>query len=219
MVEFGFYALPVIMLFVGLVLISYAPNTSKTRVWFTLIIVVWEIYVLFLSKAGLLDTSFFPPRIPLLLMLPALVIIIIGTGTKRFKHINKQIPPHLLIYAQSFRIIVELLIFGAFLNGIFPEQVTFEGTNFDVLAGISAIPMGYLVQKGKIDKKGILVWNVICLLLLMTAIGSFVYSYYLTETPFVSQEFVSAPYVYLAGFLAPMAVFFHVLSIRQQLSK
>ena len=69
---------------------------------------------------------------------------------------------------QSFRIAVELLLLLAFLRNELPLQMTFEGRNFDILSGILAIPVGYLLAKGKTyAPKLAIAFNIISLLLLV----------------------------------------------------
>jgi hypothetical protein len=77
------------------------------------------------------------------------------------------VPPHWLVLLQSFRIAVELLLLGAFINEKLPVQMTFEGRNFDVVTGLLALPVGYLMAKGRISRKFAIVFNIIGLVLLL----------------------------------------------------
>ena len=92
---------------------------------------------------------------------PVLIGILLLSGIKSFQPLLQKTGLHLPVFLQSFRIIVELLIYGAFLEGVFPQRATFEGLNFDILVGISAPVIGWLILKKRIGfKKGLLIWNI-----------------------------------------------------------
>jgi hypothetical protein len=61
-----------------------------------------------------------------------------------------------------------VLIWFAFLANKLPIQMSLEGRNFDVLTGILALPIGYLlIRKKTYSPKIIIVFNVVGLLLLL----------------------------------------------------
>ena len=126
-------------------------------------------------------------------------------------------PLYYPIFLQSFRIGVELLIYFTFLEGVFPKRVTFEGLNFDIVVGLSAIGIGWAVYKGKIGRKGVLVWNIVSLCVLALTVFSFNWSYYFNrnELSEAAMKFIEFPYLLLAACLLPIAIFLHVFSIRQ----
>ena len=103
-------------------------------------------YLFILSATGVLDNFGLPPRLVLLIVMPAVAGIVFFSGRKSFRVILQRTSLHLPVYLQSFRIMVELLIYGAFLQGVFPERATFKGLNYDILVGISSLIMGVLVQ-------------------------------------------------------------------------
>lgn len=100
--------------------------------------------------------------------------------------------------------------------------MTFEGRNLDILAGISAPFIYYFgFVKNQLSNKVILVWNFICIGLLLNIVVIAVLS-----MPFPIQQFGFSqpdialfyfPFVWLPGCLVPMVIFAHVFSIRQLL--
>ncbi|MEM1137255.1 MAG: hypothetical protein AAGI07_15560, partial [Bacteroidota bacterium] len=126
---------------------------------------------------------------------------------------------HVPIALQSFRIFVELLIYATYLKGIFPQRATFEGLNFDILVGISAIFMSIGISKSLVKKRGVLIWNVAAMCILLLTVYSFIYTYYFTN--FVDSgmgyKFVEFPYILLGSVLLPIAIFLHIFSIKQVL--
>jgi hypothetical protein len=101
--------------------------------------------------------------------------------------------------------------------------MTFEGRNFDVVSGLSA-PLVYYFGfvKKQLSKAFILVWNVICLALVVN-----VAFYAVLSSPTKFQQFAFDqpnialgyfPFVLLPSLLVPLVVFAHLVSIRQLLS-
>lgn len=220
MIEVGFYVLSAFMLFTPwFVLFRKQPGTPART--YALIAVLWVTYTIGLSASGVLHSFAAPPRVPLLLVIPVLLFVLWITGRSRIKERLLAIANHTLVFVQAFRILVELLIYGAFLNGVYPVTATFEGINYDILVGVSALIMGLLVMRKIVGLTGILIWNGLSLIILTLTVYSFISTYYFTD--FVartgSNKFVEVPYVFLPGILLPFAVFYHVLSIRQQLMK
>lgn len=221
MVHLGFYILPLIMLFSIYRLFNSTENKLVLRKNFLTIISLWLVYVVIMANSGLLDSLSLPPRAPVFIIIPAFAIVFITTSQRLFKQILPSLSKSSLVYIQSFRILVELLIYGAFLEGAFPQRVTFEGLNFDILVGIAALPIGYLIQKEIIGRKGILAWNITGLSVLSLTGYAFVSSFYFSDFVDSAGEIalVQLPYILLPAILLPIAIFYHVASIRQNLKK
>ncbi|HMK02787.1 MAG TPA: hypothetical protein VK489_01295 [Ferruginibacter sp.] len=178
---------------------------------------------LFAYNGFFTDFSKLPPRVVFALLLPLPFVLFIAfskTGTK----LLRSVPPQWLVFMQSFRILVEVLLWMAFLANKLPVQMTFEGRNFDVLSGILAIPVGYLVlKKIHASKKLAIAYNVIGLLLLINILVVAVLSmptsfrYFMNEP---SNTLVAQfPFILLPGILVPIAYSFHIFSLRQLLLK
>ena len=81
--------------------------------------------------------------------------------------------------------------------------------------------VAFLVYEKKLfSRKVIIVWNVVGLLVLGSVIFLFMTSMYKPEIygstdPLLPLEAISYPFGLIAGFLMPVAVFLHVLSIIQ----
>lgn len=184
-----------------------------------LVIAGWLTYIATISLAGVLATKALPPRIPLLLILPCFIFIAWFFRSGRFRDLIDGTPPGWLIYAQSFRIVVELLLLGLFLEGVLPKAGTFEGYNFEIITGITAIAIGYFGATRKVLPRAVLLlWNYMGLATLATVVFimvSHVYfpGIYADPEPLLIEDFGAFPYTFLAGFLMPLAVFLHVFSI------
>jgi hypothetical protein len=216
-VQLGFYFWTAFALSMVFLLLKLSQQGRKVLTTYVVVMVAWLAYITILSQSGILNDFSLPPRVPLLVVIPAVVIIIVLTGTKDFREVLLQTPRHIPVYLQSFRVVVELLIYGAFIDGVFPERATFKGLNYDILSGISALVVAFLYQKGKLSNTGLLIWNVGALLILALTVYSFVSVYYFGDHVEAagSADFVKMPYLLLAAVLLPIAVFLHIFSLRQ----
>ncbi|RLD21305.1 MAG: hypothetical protein DRI71_09215, partial [Bacteroidetes bacterium] len=143
---------------------------QKLPLAMTVFIAVWLIYLSMLSYTEVLTDYSLPPKMPLLVVLPLLVLIIISLFKKGTTDFVVTTSVSWLIYIQSFRIIVELIIWGAYNQGIVPLITTFEGYNYDVLVGLTAVPLAYYAKRDKIAPVVLLVWNIGSLLILANTV-------------------------------------------------
>ncbi|OEK04832.1 hypothetical protein [Roseivirga misakiensis] len=219
MVQLGFYILTAIMIVAVFYLLNYGDQVQKLRKNAIFLLIVWIAYVVVMSFTGLLDNLSMPPKAPFLIILPAFIIVFITTSRRSFKKVIENTPKHIPVLIQVFRIIVELLIYGAFMEGFFPKRVTFEGLNYDIIMGILAIPVGLLIMKGTIDRQIILAYNILGLLVLSLTGYAFISSFYFSDFVSASGEIalVKTPFILLPGVLLPFAIFYHVVSIKQNL--
>lgn len=163
-----------------------------------------------------------PPRL-MIAPLPCLIAIIVLASSKSFAQLLRRIPMHWLIYIQCYRIFVELILYSLAENGIIHHRMTFAGANFDILAGISALLIGWMVQKKKLSPNGLIAWNVAGILLLLNIVGIAILS-----TPYpisifhdepVNTVIFYFPFIWLPGFVAPFALAMHVFAIKKVLDE
>ncbi|OIQ15809.1 MAG: hypothetical protein BM557_10955 [Flavobacterium sp. MedPE-SWcel] len=151
---------------------------------------------------------------------PVFLFTIIFMYKNRNSSVLDKLPTHVPIFYQSFRAFIEVLFYFTFTQGILPKQVTFDGYNYDVLLGISAIFMGFYAMRKNASKKLLIVWNIIGIGIVLFAAFIFITSFYVPSvwgesTEFISQEFNQFPFLLLPTFLMPSAIFVHILSITQ----
>ena len=105
-----------------------------------------------------------------------------------------------------------------------PELMTFEGRNYDTFSGITAPLVAYVgLQTGKTNRPLLLVWNLICLALLLTIIAI---AFLSAPTPLQKFAFEQPnraignfPFSWLPTFVVPIVLFGHLVSIRQLLKR
>lgn len=183
-----------------------------------LTLIAWATLTTMLSLSGYLtDFSTRPPRFVIILLIPLIgIILVIRTDT--MNTIIRHTPPAFITGLQSFRIIVELLLLLVFTIDLAPVQMTFEGRNLDILSGITAPVIAYLQVNKKITRTWTVIWNLVCLGLLINVVVIAILS---LPTPFrvftdePSTSIVTRfPFIWLPAFLVPLAYGLHFLSLR-----
>ncbi len=212
----------VFLIFIGFKAINEtSQNSKKQKAVLVLSLVLWHVLILLLSSTDFLKSYEFPPRFAIAFVLPSFIFTGVFLYRNRDKKWLKSIPEHWIVYFQSFRILVEVLFLLALEQGIFNCHVTLEGYNFDMVFAITAPIVAYSVyNRNLLSKKAVLLWNYIGLAVLASVIFLFVTSIYSpelyrSEIPLLPISSFSYPYVLIAGFLMPTAVFLHILSIFQ----
>jgi len=118
------------------------------------------------------------------------------------------------------RIPVELVLYWLFLNKAVPQLMTFEGRNFDILSGITAPLVFYFgFIKKRLGRNVILLWNFLCLGLLLNIVVNAILS-----APFPFQQFafdqpniavLYFPFNLLPALVVPLVLLAHLVTIRQ----
>lgn len=168
------------------------------------------------------DTNSFPPKIMLIGILPTILTIILLFATSKGRQFIDSLPLKNLTYLNIVRIPVEIVLLWLFLNKAIPELMTFEGRNFDIIAGITAPFIAYFgLTKNNVNRQVILIWNFICLGLLINIVVNALFS-----VPSPIQKFafdqpniaiLNFPFSWLPTFIVPIVLFGHLTSIRQLL--
>ncbi len=184
-------------------------------------LVLWHAYIYLMTISGFVQTFSFPPRFALTMIIPSFIFTGIFVYQNRNKSWITNIPPNWLFFFQSFRILVELLFVGSVAAGILHKEASIEGYNYDMVYAFTILIVGYFVfVKQAAGLKLIRAWNYLGLLVLATVIFVFMSTIYKPELygatdPMMPIDGLTYPYVLVAGFLMPVAVFIHVLSIAQ----
>lgn len=197
-----------------------ATNKSKTTL---LILFIWLAIQTAIGLSGFyLVTDTIPPRFLLLVLPPILLIIGLFTTSKGRQYID-SLDIKTLTILHIIRTPVEFVLFWLFVNKMVPELMTFEGRNFDIASGLTAPVIFYFgFIKKRINKKIILLWNFICLGLLINIVANAVLS-----APFPFQKFafdqpniaiLYFPFNWLPSCVVPLVLFSHLATIRQLLS-
>ena len=202
------------------VLLFYrAAHNSKPTL---LLLAVWLIGQAALGAAGFYTvTDAWPPRF-LFVILPPFLFIIGLFSTGRGRAYLDQLDVKTLTILHTVRIAVELVLFGLFARQTVPQLMTFEGRNFDILAGLTAPLVFYFgFIKKKLNRTVILIWNFVCLGLLINIVVNAILS-----APSPLQKFgfeqpniavLYFPFVWLPAGVVPLVLLAHLATIRRLL--
>lgn len=185
-----------------------------------ILLTAWIVLLGVLAGNGFFaDFSKLPPRPGFALQLPLLVVLWIAFS-KKTKILLQHTPLHWPIYLQSFRIVVEIVIWLCVKDGSFPIQMSFEGRNFDILSGLFALPVGYYCYVKKSAPSWIaLLYNIGGLLLLVNITVIAILSMPTPMRVFHNEPANTLvgyfPFIYLPGLLMPLAFALHIFSLRQ----
>ncbi|WP_410222011.1 hypothetical protein [Pedobacter sp.] len=197
-------------------------NTLKV----TSFLILWLIVqaILTLKNVYSNDINSIPPKILVFGILPPVLTTCILFITKGGRRLIDSLPLKQITYLHIIRIPIEVVLYGLFLNKMIPELMTFEGRNFDIITGITAPLIAYYgFSRKMLSRKIILIWNFICLgLLINIIINAFL------SAPSPLQKFafdqpntaiLHFPFSWLPTFIVPIVLFGHLVAIRQLLKK
>jgi len=196
-------------------------NAVRNKPTAAIVLVVW------LAVTGILsinkvfqNTSTIPPRL-MIVIAPAILFIILLLITKSGRKFTDNIDLKKLTLVHIVRVPVEITLFMLSTHKLIPELMTFAGRNFDILSGITA-PIVYFVcfKNSQLkNRKLLLVWNFICLGLLLNIVINA-----LLSAPFPFQQFafdqpniaiLYFPFTWLPCFIVMIVLYSHLAAIRQ----
>ena len=151
-----------------------ASNGSKMTL---IILLLWLTLQAFIGLSGFYTvTNAVPPRFMLLGFPPLLFIIGLFLTSKGRQYIRSLDIKYLTIL-HTVRIAVEMVLFWLFVQKTVPQLMTFEGRNFDILSGLTAPIIYYFgFVKKQLPNLVILIWNFICLGLLINIVVNVIIS-------------------------------------------
>jgi hypothetical protein len=203
--------------FLSVILFYKATGNSRMTLQ---ILLAWLTVQTVIGISGFYTVSSgFPPRFLFLLPPPFLFIIALFTTTKGKQYLD-TLDIKTLTLLHTIRIPVEFVLFWLFVHKTVPELMTFEGRNLDILSGLSAPFIYYFGYVKRIfSNKILLLWNFICLALLLNIVINAILS-----APFPFQQFAFEqpniavlyfPFNWLPSCVVPLVLLSHLTAIRQ----
>jgi hypothetical protein len=165
------------------------------------------------------DTSGMPPKF-LLATGPTILFILFIFISKKGRQFIDGLDLRSLTLLSVVRIPVEIALYLLFLYRAIPELMTFEGRNFDILAGLTAPIIYFVCFKGRqVTRRALLlIWNIFSLGLLLNIVIHAILS-----APFRFQQLafdqpnkaiLYFPFIWLPSFIVMAVLFSHLASIR-----
>jgi hypothetical protein len=195
-------------------------RATKQSKLFLIIISLWMMIQLFIGLTDFyLDETSLPPRFALLIV-PPMICIIMLFATKKGKAFIDSLDTKQLTLLHTVRIPVEIALYYLFMAKVIPQEMTFEGRNFDIVAGFTAPIIYYFGHVKKYIPTAMLIaWNVICLGLLLNIVVVAILS---VNTPFQQFGFshpniaiAHFPFNWLASVIVPLVLLAHLASLRK----
>lgn len=182
---------------------------------------MWILGVSILAISGLFkDFSGLPPR-PFFVLFPAMITVVYWSLRPKTGPLLQHISPRSLIGIQGFRVPIEIFLWLLYLAGEIPIQMTFEGQNFDILTGVFGLLLYGLWPRipQALQRKLWLSFNLIGLGLLFNIVITALLSmptalrFFMNEP--ANRIVTTFPLILLPTVLVPLALLFHLLSLRQ----
>ena len=200
----------------GVFLFYRATNQSKT---FLIIISFWMIFQMIPGLSGFYANGYTTPPRLLLMLAPPLLFLILMMVTKRGREFASGMNMKRLTLLHLIRIPVEIVLYYLFIAGSIPEIMTFAGRNMDIIAGLTAPVIYYIVFVRRGSKAWLIGWNILSIGLLLNIVVIALLS---AKTPFqrfgFEQPNVAITYFpinWLPSVLVPLVFAAHVIVLRQ----
>jgi hypothetical protein len=135
--------------------------TTRWTVATAIGVTLWMALAWFVADRGwIADVERRPP--PLLLMVAAVVTLSVSLAFSRFgSRFVEGLPMWILVLGQVFRFPLELLMHRAADEGVMPPQMSYSGWNFDIITGLTAMPVAWLLASGVRNARALaLGWNI-----------------------------------------------------------
>ncbi len=209
-----FVAAIILLLTAGIV--RYLPQRYKMPTLAGL--AAWIAYGGILGYTGVIsNTSALPPGL-FYMLAPIIMLVMFMARSRVGETVALSVPLWLLMGMESFRLVVEIFLHELWLDGQLPKMLTYQGANFDILIGISAPVVAWLLVSRRISNRMALIWNVIGIAMLANvAVRAVLTSpgpLHVISTEVPNVAIGTFPFTYIPGLMVPLALMLHVLSIR-----
>ena len=213
----------IIVIFLATVVLTFFLfiNATPNKTAPAIVLLAWLATTGILSfKRVFQNTTSMPPRL-VIIMAPALLVIILLLTTRKGRRFSDHLYLKRLTLLHVVRIPVEITLYLLATQKVIPELMTFAGRNFDIFSGLTAPIVYFACFRGSrlTNRSLLLVWNIICLLLLLNIVINAVLS-----APFPFQQFafdqpniaiLYFPFTWLPCFIVTVVLYSQLAAIRQ----
>lgn len=183
---------------------------------------LWMAFTAALAASGVLGDFDRRPQ-PMMLLMTVTFAGSIGLAFSPFgTRMASTLSLPWLIGFQGFRLPLELIMHRAAEEGVMPMQMSYSGSNPDILTGATAILVAWLLSRGWGSSRTPWLWNILgsCLLLNIVVIAILSTPIFAFWGPDQLNLWVTrAPFVWLPTMLVPFALTGHLLIWRKLLGE
>lgn len=209
---------PILFLTTVLLCVYFFYLASQKSKLVISILVAWMFLQsgLALSDFYLVSNSL-PPRF-VLLVFPSILFILLLLISRRGRIYIDSLNLKWLTLIHLVRIPVEIILFYLYISKCIPELMTFEGKNFDILSGMSVVPVFFFAfRRNRINKQLLVIWNFVALLLVLNIMFTGILS---SPSPIQQLSFdqpniavLHFPFNLLPSIVVPLVLFSHIASL------
>lgn len=158
------------------------------------------------------------------LLVAAIICAAIATTVIYRRQYRKPIKVQYLWAIHCLRIAVELILYKLYLAGKVPVFMTFEGWNYDIITGISAVFfLVYSLKKSRFNSNIIMLWNLAGIVLLSIVVITAILSAPLPIQQLAFEQpniaVLEFPFCLLPVIVVPIVYLSHALLLRHTLQK
>lgn len=182
--------------------------------------VAWVGLTFLVASRELLSFDRRPPTM-IFLLLAVLALALWISLSSLGRRLALGIPLAALVGYQGFRILVELSMHRAHVEGLMQVQMSYSGRNFDIMTGLSAVVVGAWLATGerRTWRPVVLVWNTIGVLLLLNILVVALLSAPTPARVFMNEPanvwITGAPWAWLPAVMVLAAIIGHLLVYRR----
>lgn len=201
---------------------KYSVKASGDKKFFyisSLILISWFVAVVFLSKLNLFGKN--PLFVPFIFISWLVLFQCLYTAYKseKVQKVFMNIPQHWLTLIQTYRIVGIGFIF-LYFQGVLPGEFAFPSGIGDIIVGVSAPFVAYLLYKKKENSKKIAVfWNYIGIIDLVMALSAgflgFPRPIQMYSMNPSTEPMSMFPLAIITLFAVPLALLMHSLSLKK----
>jgi hypothetical protein len=171
-----------------------------------------------LAASGVLSFAGKGPP-PMMVMVAGLSVMTAVVAFSPFgAHVAEALPLWALVGLQAFRLPLELVLWKAAGDGTMPVQMSFEGRNFDIVTGATALVLSIVLYRTKISDSWVLAWNLLGMALLINIVSVAIASlpwFHAFGTDKVNVWVMHVPFVWLPAVLVQTGLFGHLVVFRR----
>lgn len=203
----------------ALLTIFWFDKASRSRT-FLIGLLLWTLLQSVIGLSGFYqDATTLPPRIVVAGVLPGLVFIISCFITARGRRFIDGMDLRTLTWLHTIRIPVEIVLWLLVQRRFLSVYMSVDGTNFDILSGITAPIVADMAFRSGTNRRLLLVWNIACLLLLANVVITAALG---IPSPIQQHSFdqpnvavLHFPFNLLPTVVVPLVLFAHLVAFRR----
>lgn len=221
-----FVALTVVVVARAALTLARRAGMPRPAAWsgrIALALAIWLGVVAGVASTGFYaETAALPPRVPLTALVASATLVLTVLRSP-LRTLFDATPLAWLLALQAFRLPVELFLWGLHRRGLVPEQMTFEGRNFDIVVGLTAPLVAWAAHRRHVGRGALLVWNLVS----FAALANIVFIAITSMPGPLARSWggvaplvvTRAPFVWLPAWLVPLAASLHILTFRRLLAR